>query len=115
MEPFIRDGDAVRVGPPGSRLRRGEVVLCRGAHGELLLHRVVRVGGLQVVTRGDAATGDDAPLPRSSVIGRAAAVAGRRPLHLRFPFRLLPVALPRRRRRAAAGVIALALAILSLA
>jgi hypothetical protein len=97
MAPFIVDGDPVRLEPP-ARPRRGHVLLCRGEHGELRLHRVVQVSAAGVVTRGDASVSDDPAVPPSGVLGRAVAVAGRRPLHLRFPFdwilALRPASLP---------------------
>lgn len=103
MAPCIRDGESVRVRPLASRPRLGEVLLCRGSHGALLLHRVVRLTGTTVITRGDALANEDAPVPRSHILGRAVAISGRRRLLLGFPFGLI---LPLRRRlfpRAAGG------------
>jgi hypothetical protein len=88
MTPYINDGEKVRIRPLASRPRRGDVVLCRGAAGRLLLHRVVHRTGAAVITRGDAAQREDCPVPHSQVLGRAVAVSGRRRLHLFFPFGL---------------------------
>src|SRR3972149_845028 len=56
MSPFIRDGDVVRVEPAApSRLKRGEIVLCRRRWGSHTVHRLVRLQsseeGPKLVTR----------------------------------------------------------------
>ena len=89
MTPFIRDAEYVRVRPLQGRPHRGDVVLCIGALGELMLHRVVRLTSTAVITCGDALSTEDQPVPISRVIGRAVAVSGRRRLHLSFPFGLI--------------------------
>jgi hypothetical protein len=83
MSPFIGDGETVRLEPLVSPPRPGDVALCRGPGGALTLHRVVRVMAAGVVTRGDAAAGDDPAVPLADVLGRAVAVSGRQRLHLR--------------------------------
>jgi hypothetical protein len=77
MLPRLREGDRVEL-----RARRfylpGDIVAFRGLDGRLLVHRVVgfrlRHGRVELVAKGDAAARSDAPIPLSSVIGRAANV-----------------------------------------
>jgi signal peptidase I len=82
MEPAYTSGDWLLVEPlDGSRLiRPGEVVVAR--RGDLLVtHRVVRLRGGQVVTKGDASLLDDPPIPLGGVIGRVVAARRRPVLH----------------------------------
>lgn len=72
MLPLLRQGrDAVtlRLLAPGETPRRGSVVLFRSAQGKAVLHRVVRVRGGLVTTRGDNCAANDAPVPFAQVIG----------------------------------------------
>ena len=105
MEPFIRDGEEVRVEPLRGLPRLGEVALARVAGGGVVLHRVVgRTAAGLLVLRGDAQETADAPVARADVLGRAVAVGGRRRLHLRPVFgRLVIAGLALRRSRLVAG------------
>lgn len=74
MYPLIRDGDVLHVTPVDvASVRRGEVVLVTAPRG-LTAHRVVRVDGDTVHTRGDHAAGDDHPAGPANVVGRVAFV-----------------------------------------
>jgi cytochrome c2 len=97
MAPSIRDGASVLLEPVRALPGVGDVVLLRSGD-RLLLHRVVRRCAEGVVTRGDGAGGDDGLIAPEQVFGRAMAVSGRRPLHLRPPFGRLAIALLRLRR-----------------
>jgi GNAT superfamily N-acetyltransferase len=68
MFPLIRPGDRVRfdVGAPWGP---GDVVLCRGKEGAVIVHRVVHAGD-PVILRGDANPHLDPPVPRSDVVGK---------------------------------------------
>jgi hypothetical protein len=75
MAPAILDGDTITVEPvDAERLRRGDVVLAlRGS--AVVAHRLVRRARRrdsesELVLRGDAADGDDAPVPAIDVLGR---------------------------------------------
>ena len=75
MNPVIRDGDSVLLAGLARGPRRGDVVFL-DVGGCPLLHRVTRAESGQIVTRGDAARTDDAPvLPEACV---AHALAARR-------------------------------------
>jgi signal peptidase I len=73
MAPALRDGDLLTVEPLGyvgrGPLVVGEVVVAERAE-VLVAHRVVSVAADAVVTRGDAQTVDDPPLPRNEILGR---------------------------------------------
>jgi hypothetical protein len=79
MSPTILDGDAVTVEPVvPAQLRRGDVVLARRG-GAVVAHRLVARrrkpdGELDLLLRGDAADGDDAPVPAGNVVGRVVEV-----------------------------------------
>jgi signal peptidase I len=89
MAPFIEDGDTVVVQPAGS-LRIGDVILCKTTEGVLLLHRVIKITGTGIVTRGDACRADDGVIPPENVMGKASKVTGKGfNFHLHFPFRRL--------------------------
>lgn len=80
MAPRLREGDTVtlRRFDPGAATA-GDVLLVRGANGQLLLHRVVgrvRSGdGLpRLLLKGDALPAADEPVEAAQVVGAAVAV-----------------------------------------
>lgn len=74
MHPVIRNGDYLQVVPCApSELRRGDVILAATARG-LTAHRIVRVSGRLIITRGDNSLRSDPPVDAASVIGRVAEV-----------------------------------------
>jgi signal peptidase I len=68
MHPIIRGDDYLHVKPLTSRIRRGDVVLTLANRG-LTAHRVIAMKGESLVTRGDNAPADDAPVERARVLG----------------------------------------------
>jgi phage repressor protein C with HTH and peptisase S24 domain len=74
MHPVIRSGDYVQVVPCiRSELRRGDVILAATGRG-LTAHRIVRISGRHVITRGDNSLRSDPVVDAASVIGRVAEV-----------------------------------------
>jgi phage repressor protein C with HTH and peptisase S24 domain len=70
MHPTIRCGEPMHVEPvDGSALSRGDVVLARHPRG-LTAHRIVRIDGARVTTRGDNCSADDPEFAASEVLGR---------------------------------------------
>jgi signal peptidase I len=70
MRPLLRSGDRLRVEPLLRRgLQRGDVALVR-REGAFYAHRVARLDGARVVTRGDGCTFEDPPVPVHTVLGR---------------------------------------------
>lgn len=70
MHPTIRCGEPMHVQPVlGGTLSRGDVVLARQARG-LTAHRIVRIDGTRVITRGDNCSGNDPELDSNDIIGR---------------------------------------------
>ena len=67
MHPIIRSDDYLLV-VPAPAIARGDVVLVRAERG-LTAHRVMSVAKDVVITRGDNAPGDDAPVTRDRVLG----------------------------------------------
>jgi hypothetical protein len=87
MSPFIRDGDTVAIRPDRS-LKVGDVAFLRNPEDRLVLHRVIRMTGAGIITRGDAFERDDGFTPFEDVLGRAVKSSGYT-FHLKFPFNWL--------------------------
>lgn len=74
MYPKICAGDRLYVETVDARaLRRGDVVLARLDRG-LTAHRIVRIDGDTITTRGDNSNEDDAPFDAAQVLGRVCRV-----------------------------------------
>lgn len=71
MAPTLSSGTQIEVRPLIGRPRRGDVVAC-ASRGRLVVHRVVRVEGSQVVTQGDASPAPDPPWPIGDLLGSVA-------------------------------------------
>jgi signal peptidase len=70
MKPTLRPGDAVVVKPVDGLVEPGQVVTYE-MQGKLITHRVVRVDGDGIYTKGDAADEEDPwQIPRSAVRGQ---------------------------------------------
>jgi signal peptidase I len=98
MLPAILPGDllTVRREPPQS-LQPGQVVLFQRDQ-KLTAHRIVRVAGEEIVTRGDSVPTSDLPVPLSDVLGLVIAIQRNgRPVSLRFSFWKRAMAIAMRR------------------
>ena len=73
MNPLIREGDSVLLAPLSRGPRRGDVLFL-DIERRPLLHRVRRIHGGELVTRGDATLTDDAPASTDACVARALAV-----------------------------------------
>ena len=67
MEPAISVGDILIV-LPSEQYEVGDVVVYQ-TQGMSVVHRIISMEGDEVVTRGDANTGDDAPIHAKSIKG----------------------------------------------
>lgn len=77
MAPFLRRGDAVWAEPASvAGLRRGDLVVVQRQR-ELVTHRVVKVDGAAVYTKGDNVSYLDAPVAVDAIVGRVVAVERR--------------------------------------
>ncbi|HEU4387713.1 MAG TPA: signal peptidase I [Blastocatellia bacterium] len=75
MRPAIEDGDLVTVEPQGDQIARaGDVILYHSVRETAVIHRVVRIdraqGEVVIITRGDASSQNDLPVPSHRVLGR---------------------------------------------
>jgi len=71
MRPFLADGTPVMVRPLPRRLPRvGEIALVPWG-GDVALHRVIRVRGGFVTTRGDGCASEDPPVAVADIRGVA--------------------------------------------
>ena len=80
MRPSIEDGDVVTVEPvSGQSVHSGDIVLYQSLRDTALIHRVVKLetrpSGRFIVTRGDASTSLDVPVPVHHVMGRVTAIS----------------------------------------
>ena len=75
MHPAIPHESDILVRPARcERCRVGAVVVAVGAHGLLVVHRIVRADETRVWLRGDHCVATDAAIPRQQVIGFVEAV-----------------------------------------
>ena len=74
MLPSLWPGDKLTIETrPFEQVRRGDVVLYTRL-GRLFIHRVLRAGENQIVTRGDAMPSADVPLGRGELMGVVTAI-----------------------------------------
>ena len=69
MRPFIKRGDTVVIKKYDGNLSVGDCVLFKGKGDKLVLHRVVKIKGETVLTRGDFEKHYDPPFTTASVLG----------------------------------------------
>lgn len=74
MRPAIEDGDLITILPVSDALiKPGEIVLYQSRFDTAVIHRVIRIdrssSERMVVTRGDAASQNDTPVPLDRVLG----------------------------------------------
>lgn len=74
MRPAFRQGDVLALAPaPPETIRRGQVIVFRAPDrdpDDWVVHRVIRVAGGQIVTRGDNAPRGDGVVPPEWIVGR---------------------------------------------
>jgi len=74
MYPAIRSGEFVRVVPCAlAELRRGDVILASMGRG-LTAHRIMRIEGERVITRGDNSLRADPAVDKAQILGRVVEV-----------------------------------------
>jgi signal peptidase I len=79
MSPAIEDGDIITVEPISEEpVKPGDIVLYHSRFDTAVIHRVIRVERCAsercIVTRGDAASHTDGPVPMHRVLGRVSRV-----------------------------------------
>lgn len=67
MTPTIVDGDSILI-CPNTKLQVGDIVLMRFDHG-YIAHRLVKISGEMVITKGDFMTSEDPPAGIEDVMG----------------------------------------------
>jgi len=75
MAPLLRQGDVIIVRLGRMRPRLGDVVV-RRQDGTLVVHRVVKVIGEHIITKGDAALSSDPPATLDDILGVVTAIEG---------------------------------------
>jgi signal peptidase I len=68
MLPTIADGELLRIEPPNSALKIGDIVLFRGEQG-LKAHRIVRRRRARLVTQGDSSHEADGEVSQQQILG----------------------------------------------
>jgi len=70
MIPAVWPGDVIHVRRSNpAELRPGQIALHR-RYGSLVVHRIVRIEGNRIITRGDTLLEDDPAIPAVDVLGR---------------------------------------------
>ncbi|MCI0487124.1 MAG: signal peptidase I [Blastocatellia bacterium] len=74
MRPAIEDGDLITILPVGdTAIKPGDIVLYQSRFDTAVIHRVVRIdrssSERMIVTRGDAASQSDMPVPLHRILG----------------------------------------------
>jgi phage repressor protein C with HTH and peptisase S24 domain len=80
MSPALSDGDRLEVAPLAAPPRAGEIVVMRRGS-RLITHRLISLSEGLAVTRGDACSSDDPPVPAADLIGRVVRVRRHRLWH----------------------------------
>ncbi|HZM90064.1 MAG TPA: signal peptidase I [Blastocatellia bacterium] len=75
MRPAIEDGDIITLEPVnGDPIKQGDIVLYHSRFDTAVIHRVIRLERASsercIVTRGDAASHNDSPVPLHRILGR---------------------------------------------
>jgi signal peptidase I len=76
MRPTIEDGDIITLEPiTDNSIKPGDIVLYHSLRDTAVIHRVIRiertsVSERSIITRGDAATQNDVPIPMHRVLAR---------------------------------------------
>ena len=75
MSPAIEDGDVITVEPVAEEpVKQGDIVLYHSRFDTAVIHRVIRLerslSERCIVTRGDAASHNDVPVPLHRILGR---------------------------------------------
>lgn len=98
MAPLLADGQVVQVAE-ARRYWPGDVIVFQSPEGHLLAHRLLGYrflsGHLALVTRGDACSTHDSPVPLGQVLGRVAGLPTPLPVRLRAVLRFFQIVLAR--------------------
>ncbi len=75
MSPAIEDGDIITLEPVNEEpIKQGDIVLYQSRMDTAVIHRIVRLERSSsercIVTRGDAASHNDSPVPFHRILGR---------------------------------------------
>lgn len=75
MSPAIEDGDIITLEPVTAEpIKQGDIVLYQSRMDTAVIHRIIRLERLSsercIVTRGDAASHNDSPVPLHRILGR---------------------------------------------
>ena len=75
MSPAIEDGDIITLEPVSEEpIKQGDIVLYQSRMDTAVIHRIIRLERSSaercIVTRGDAASHNDSPVPLHRILGR---------------------------------------------
>ncbi len=86
MWPVLNEGDLVFIqgGLAPEEIAPGDIIVWRGSDGRgFTIHRVARINGSQIITKGDANFNEDQPIEFDQVVGRALTFRDR-PVHIPY-------------------------------
>lgn len=79
MWPVLNEGDLVFIqgGVRLEELKTGDIVVWRGSEGRgFTIHRIAKINGSEITTKGDANFNDDEPIGYDQIIGRTLSFRG---------------------------------------
>ena len=93
QRPVLNEGDLVFIqgGQALADLKTGDIIVWRGVDGQgFTIHRIAKLNGSQITTKGDANFNADSPIEYDQVVGRALtwparlAGGGNKPVHIPY-------------------------------
>ena len=69
MQPLIKDGDYLTVRPV-NHLKIGDIVLYSSPPDKLIVHRINKIRGGFIITKGDSVFWQDSPVRREDILGK---------------------------------------------
>lgn len=73
MAPLLISGRDSVILEKAKKIKKNDVVLFKNNDGKYILHRIVKINGGEIITKGDAMTVCDAPITKENIIAKATA------------------------------------------
>lgn len=87
MWPVLNEGDLVFIqgGRKLEDLKVGDIIVWRGSAGQsFTIHRIAKLNGSQITTKGDANFNEDPVIEYDQVVGKALAWKSGKPVHIPY-------------------------------
>ena len=70
MEPTIYKGDIIIINTKDKNYKENDIITFRGKEGEFVTHRIMKIDGKTMITKGDNNNSEDDPIKTSSIVGK---------------------------------------------